>query len=53
MLAALVSVLALIGAAHGLDAQTHRELLLQGRPQVGLWKALTKVEQQRYVTIWS
>jgi hypothetical protein len=39
-LAALVPVL--VNSKAELDPSTHRQLLLDGRPQVGLWKALVK-----------
>lgn len=32
------------GLAQALHPDTHQSLLLQGRPQVGLWKALAKHE---------
>jgi hypothetical protein len=32
----------LVSARVELDPETHRELLLSGRPQIGLWKALLK-----------
>lgn len=31
---------ALVHSKVELDASTHRQLLLDGRPQIGLWKAL-------------
>lgn len=39
-LAALAPVL--VNSKTQLDPATHRQLLLEGRPQVGLWKALAK-----------
>jgi hypothetical protein len=41
ILLALAASVSASASASALDAGTHRELLLQGRPQVGLWKALT------------
>ncbi|KAL7421306.1 Serine carboxypeptidase S28 [Cryptotrichosporon argae] len=45
-LAALAGVVALAASpvAARLDAQTHRELLLSGRPQIGLFRALSRVD---------
>lgn len=42
--AALLSITIVIADAQQvrLDSETHRELLLNGRPQIGLWKALLK-----------
>lgn len=40
---ALVALLpVLTNARVELDPETHHELLLSGRPQIGLWKALLK-----------
>jgi len=48
---ALVSVLpALATARVELDPETHHQLLLSGRPQIGLWKALLKQAQTEAAT---
>ncbi len=48
---ALVSVLAVLAGVQAsrveLDAETHHRLLLSGRPQVGLWKALLEDAKQK------
>jgi hypothetical protein len=54
MLLTPIALLALLASASAsesprLDADTHRELLLSGRPQVGLWKALTDELGKAYV----
>jgi hypothetical protein len=41
-LSVLLGLAASVSAESALDAQTHHRLLLSGRPQVGLWKALNE-----------
>lgn len=52
MLPALSALLLLAAGSQAvkLDAATHSELLLQGRPQVGLWKALSA--EAEMMTSW-
>lgn len=53
MLTAALASLVLLTAgsqAAKLDSETHSELLLQGRPQVGLWKALSAAQSQSDLT---
>lgn len=44
-IATLTALAGLIQLGSALHSDLHNELLLQGRPQVALWQALTKQEQ--------